>query len=68
MEWDTKTLFEAFNYLLEKLGLQQDIWGYTVSLFILTTLLLLKLFILTCLAKYFKTCKRSNLELEEFEL
>ena len=68
MEWDTKTLFEAFNYLLEKLGLQQDIWGYTVSLFILTTLLLLKLFILICLAKYFKTCKRSNFELTEFEL
>ena len=68
MEWDTKTLLETFNYLLEKLGLQQDIWGYTAVLFILTTLALLKLFILICLAKYFKTCNRSNFELEEFEL
>ena len=68
MEWDTKTLLETFNYLLEKLGLQQDIWGYTAVLFILTILALLKLFILVCLAKYFKTCNRSNFESEEFEL
>ena len=68
MELDTKTLLEAFKLLLEKVGLQQDIWGYTVSLFILTTLLLLKLFLLTCLAKYFKNCKRSNFLLTEFEL
>ena len=68
MEWDTKTLLETFNYLLEKLGLQQDIWGYTAVLFILTILALLKLLILVCLAKHFKNCNKSNFEVEEFEI
>ena len=68
MDLDTKTLLEAFNLLLEKLGLQQDIWGYTVSLFVLTILLILKLFFLTCIAKYFKNCKKSSFELTDLEL
>ena len=68
MDLNTKTLLEAFNLLLENLGLQQNIWGYTVSLFVLTILLILKLFFLTCIAKYFKNCKKSNFELTDLEL
>ena len=68
MDLTTKTLLEAFNLLLENLGLQQNIWGYTVSLFLLTILLILKLFFLTCIAKYFQNCKKSNFELTDLDI
>ena len=68
MEWETQSLLETFNYLLEKLNLQQDIWGYIAILFILSSLAFLKLFILVCLAKHFKNCNKSNFEVEEFEI
>ena len=68
MEWNTQSLIETFNFLLEKLNLEQDIWGYIAVLFILSSLAILKLFILVCLAKYLKNCKKTNFEIEEFEI
>ena len=68
MDLTTKTLLEAFNLLLENLGLQQNIWGYTVSLFLLTILLALKLFFLNCIVKYFQNCKKSNFELTDLDI
>ena len=68
MEWQTQSLLESSNFLLEKLNLEQDIWGYIAILFILSSLAFLKLFILVCLAKHFKNCNKNNFEVEEFEI
>ena len=68
MDLTTKSLLEVFNILLENLGLQQNIWGYMVSIFLLTILLALKLFFLNYIVKYFLNCKKSNFELEDLDI
>ena len=68
MDLTTKSLLEVFNILLENLGLQQNIWGYMVSIFLLTILLAFKLFILNCIARHFLNCKKSHFELEDLDI
>ena len=62
MEWLTKLLIESLNFLLEKLDLEQNIFGYIAILLILSSLAILKIFIFACLAKYLKNCNKTNFE------
>ena len=62
MEWNIKLLLESFNFLLEKLNLEKDIFGYIAILLILSSLAILKIFILACLAKYLKNGNKTNFE------
>ena len=62
MEWITKSLIESLNFLLEKLDLEKNIFGYIAILLILSSLAILKIFILACLAKYLKKCNETNFE------
>ena len=66
MEWITKSLIESFNFLLEKLDLEKDIFGYIAILLILSSLAILKIFILACLARYLKNCNKTKFE--DFEI
>ena len=62
MENISKSLIESLNFLLEKLDLEQNIFEYTAILLILSSLALLKIFILACLAKYLKNCNPTKFE------
>ena len=62
MEWLTKLLIESLNLLLEKLNLEQDIFGYIAILLILSSLAIIIIFIFACLAKYLKNCNKTNFE------
>ena len=57
-----KTVIEILNLLLQKLDLQQNIYGYIAVLLGLSCLVLLKLFIIACLAKHLKTCNKPKFE------
>ena len=62
MEWLTKLLIESLNFLLEKLNLEQNIYGYIAVLLILSSLAIIIIFIFACLAKYLKNCNKTNFE------
>ena len=68
MDRNEKSLLELFNILLENLGLQQNIYGYILSITLLTILLAFKLFILNCIARHFVNCKRSHFQIEDLDI
>ena len=68
MEWISKSLIESLNFLLEKLDLEQNIFGYIAILLILSSLAILIIFIFACLAKYLKNCNKTNFEDFEEEI
>ena len=68
MDQNEKSLLELFNTLLENLGLAQNIYGYILSLTLLTILLAFKLFIVNCILRHFRNCKTNQFKLEDLEL
>ena len=63
MEDPTKLLIEALNFSLKKLGLEQDIFGYIAVFLILSSLaIIIVLFTFACLARYLKSCNKTNFE------
>ena len=68
MEWLTKLLIESLNLLLEKLNLEQDIYGYIAILLILSSLAIIIIFTFACLARHLKNCNKTNFEDFEEEI
>ena len=68
MEWLTNLLIESLNFLLEKINLEQDIYGYIAILLILSSLAIIIVFIFACLARYLKNCNKTNFEDFEEEI
>ena len=62
MEDPTKLLIEALNFLLKKLELEQDIFGYIAVFLILSSLAIIIVFTFACLARYLKSCNKTNFE------
>ena len=62
MEDPTKLLIEALNFLLKKLDLEQNIFGYIAVLLILSSLAIILVFTFACLARYLKSCNKTNFE------
>ena len=68
MDQNEKSLLELFNTLLENLSLPQNIYGYILSLILLTILLSIKLFIVNCILRNFRNCKSNQFQIEDLEL
>ena len=68
MDQNKKSLLELFNTLLENLGLQQNIYGYILSITLLTILLAFKLFIVNCIVRHFRNCKRNHFQIEDLDI
>ena len=68
MEDPTKLLIEALNFLLKKLDLEQNIFGYIAVLLILSSLAIIIVFTFACLARYLKSCNKTNFEDFEEEI
>ena len=68
MDRNEKALLELFNTLLENLGLQQNIYGYILSITLLTILLAFKLFIVNCIVRHFRNCKRNHFQIEDLDI
>ena len=68
MDQNEKSLLELFNTLLEKLSLPQNIYGYILSLILLTFLLSIKLFIVNRILRNLKNCKSNQFQIEDLEL
>ena len=68
MEDPTKLLIEALNFSLKKLDLQQDIFGYIAVFLILSSLAIIIVFTFACLARYLKSCNKTNFEDFEEEI
>ena len=62
MEDPTKLLIEALNFLLKKLELEQNIFGYIAVFLILSSLAIIIVFTFACLARYLKSCNKTNFE------
>ena len=62
MEDPTKLLIEALNFLLKKLDLEQNIFGYIAVFLILSSLAITIVFTFACLARYLKSCNKTNFE------
>ena len=62
MEDPTKLLIEALNFLLKKLDLEQNIFGYIAVLLILSSLAIILVFTFACLARYLKSCNKTNFQ------
>ena len=68
MEDPTKLLIEALNFLLKKLDLEQNIFGYIAVLLILSSLAIIIVFTFAFLARYLKSCNKTNFEDFEEEI
>ena len=68
MEDPTKLLIEALNFLLKKLELEQNIFGYIAVFLILSSLAIIIVFTFACLARYLKSCNKTNFEDFEEEI
>ena len=68
MEDPTKLLIEALNFLLKKLDLEQNIFGYIAVLLILSSLAIILVFTFACLARYLKSCNKTNFQDFEEEI
>ena len=62
MEDPTKLLIEALNFLLKKLELEQNIFGYIAVFLILSSLAIITAFTFACLARKLKSCNKTNFE------
>ena len=62
MEDSTKLLIEALNFLLKKLELEQNIFGYIAVFLILSSLAIITAFTFACLARKLKSCNKTNFE------
>ena len=68
MEDPTKLLIEALNFLLKKLELEQNIFGYIAVFLILSSLAIITAFTFACLARKLKSCNKTNFEDFEAEI
>ena len=68
MEDFTKLLIEALNFLLKKLELEQNIFGYIAVFLILSSLAIITAFTFACLARKLKSCNKTNFEDFEAEI
>ena len=68
MEDSAKLLIEALNFLLKKLELEQNIFGYIAVFLILSTLAIITAFTFACLARKLKSCNQTNFEDFEAEI
>ena len=68
MEDSTKLLIEALNFLLKKLELEQNIFGYIAVFLILSSLAIITAFTFACLARKLKSCNKTNFEDFEAEI
>ena len=68
MDQNENSLLELFNTLLDELSLPQNIYGYILTLILLTFLLSIKLFILNCILRNLKNCKSNQFQIEDLEL
>ena len=68
MEDPTKLLIEALNFLLKKLELEQNIFGYIAVFLILSSLAIITAFTFACLARYLKSCNKTNFQDFEEEI
>ena len=68
MDQNEKSLLELFNTLLENLSLPQNIYGYILSLTLLTILLAFKLFIVNCILRHFRNCKSNHFQIEDLDI
>ena len=66
MEDSTKLLIEALNFLLKKLELEQNIFGWIAVFLILSTLAIITAFTFACLARKLKSCNNKT-NFEDFE-
>ena len=63
MDSQTKSLLEALNFLLNKLKLEQNIFGWIAVFLILSTLAIITVFTFACLVRKLKSCNnKSNFE------
>ena len=60
MDDSTKLLIEALNFLLKKLKLEQNIFGWIAVFLILSTLAIITAFTFACLARKLKSCNKTN--------
>ena len=68
MEDSTKLLIEALNFLLKKLELEQNIFGYIAVFLILSSLAIITAFTFACLARKLKSCNQTHFEDFEAEI
>ena len=68
MDDSTKLLIEALNFLLKKLELEQNIFGYIAVFLILSSLAIITAFTFACLARKLKSCNKTNFEDFEAEI
>ena len=58
-------VFDIFKELLQQLDLQENICGYTLGLFLVCVVVILKIFIICCLKSKISACQQnyiSNLQ------
>ena len=61
MDSHTKSLLEAFNFVLNKLKLEDNIFGWIAVFLILSTTAIITVFTFACLVRKLKSCnKKSN--------
>ena len=68
MDDSTKLLIEALNFLLKKLKLEQNIFGWIAVFLILSTLAIITALTFACLARKLKSCNKTNFEDFEAEI
>ena len=66
MDDSTKLLIEALNFLLKKLKLEQNIFGWIAVFLILSTLAIITALTFACLARKLKSCNNKT-NFEDFE-
>ena len=63
MDSHTKSLLEAFNFVLNKLKLEDNIFGWIAVFLILSTSAIITVFTFACLVRKLKSCNnKSNFE------
>ena len=68
MDDSTKLLIEALNFLLKKLKLEENIFGWIAVFLILSTLAIITALTFACLARKLKSCNKTNFEDFEAEI
>ena len=66
MDDSTNLIIEALNFLLKKLKLEQNIFGWIAVFLILSTLAIITAFTFACLARKLKSCNNKT-NFEDFE-
>ena len=59
MDKQTEQIYEIFQILLANLNLPENIFGYTACLLLLTIIITVKTFVLSCMVKKLRYCVTS---------